>query len=96
MVYKINSFSDPAHGNRGKRPERACAVFIIGTGGLCSPEAMYLAAVEAGTVSLADWDHVETRNLHRQILHRARDIGFPKVESGKDAAPLQNSIRTLD
>jgi molybdopterin/thiamine biosynthesis adenylyltransferase len=49
VVYKINSFSDPRMGIGGKgQKERAHAkVFIIGTGGLGSPAAMCLAAVEA-------------------------------------------------
>lgn len=56
-------------------------VLIIGTGGLGSPAAYYLAAAGIGTLGLADADVVETSNLQRQLLHFTSDIGRSKTES---------------
>ena len=59
-------------------------VLIIGAGGLGSPAAMYLAAAGVGTLGLVDSDVVELSNLQRQILHFTKDVGDPKVLSGKE------------
>jgi len=55
---------------------------LIGTGGLGSPTALYLAAAGVGTIGLMDADVVDVSNLQRQVLHTTADIGKPKVESG--------------
>ncbi len=57
-------------------------VLIIGTGGLGSPVALYLAAAGIGTLGLVDPDVVELSNLQRQIIHSTKDLGRPKVLSG--------------
>ena len=59
-------------------------VLIIGTGGLGSPAAMYLAASGVGTIGLVDPDVVDLSNLQRQIIHSTKDVGRPKVMSGKE------------
>ncbi len=56
-------------------------VLIIGTGGLGSPAAMYLACAGVGHISLIDHDSVDLTNLQRQIAHRTVNVGQPKVES---------------
>ena len=56
-------------------------VLIIGTGGLGSPAALYLAAAGVGTIGIVDDDVVEPSNLQRQISHFTKDVGRPKVES---------------
>jgi len=56
-------------------------VLVIGAGGLGSPLVMYLAAAGVGTIGVVDDDVVDLSNLQRQIAHRTRDIGRPKVES---------------
>ncbi len=59
-------------------------VLIIGTGGLGAPAAMYLGAAGVGTIGLVDADRVDLSNLQRQVIHRTRDVGKPKVLSGKE------------
>jgi molybdopterin/thiamine biosynthesis adenylyltransferase/rhodanese-related sulfurtransferase len=68
----------------GQRRLKAARVLCIGTGGLGSPVALYLAAAGVGTIGLVDFDEVELSNLQRQVLHGTRDIGRPKLESARD------------
>ena len=63
----------------------AAQFLVIGAGGLGSPAAMYLAASGAGRIVIADPDTVERSNLQRQLLHRDRDLGRPKVDSARDS-----------
>ncbi|ADU27557.1 UBA/THIF-type NAD/FAD binding protein [Ethanoligenens harbinense YUAN-3] len=59
-------------------------VLVVGTGGLGSPAAMYLGAAGVGTIGLVDFDQVDLSNLQRQIIHQTKDVGKPKVQSGKE------------
>ncbi len=63
-------------------------VLIMGLGGLGSPVAMYLSAAGVGKITLVDFDHVDTSNLQRQIIHTTQSIKQSKVESA--AATLKN------
>lgn len=74
----------PDIGEAGQEKLKAARVLIVGTGGLGSPAAMYLAAAGVGTLGLVDFDAVDLSNLHRQLLHGTRDVGRPKVESARD------------
>lgn len=74
----------PGIGIEGQAKLRAARVLIVGTGGLGSPVAMYLAAAGVGTLGLVDFDVVDASNLHRQLVHGTGDIGRPKVESARD------------
>lgn len=56
-------------------------MLIVGAGGLGCPAALYLAGAGVGTLGLVDGDSVESSNLHRQVLHRTRNIGKLKVDS---------------
>ncbi|SCN46585.1 Sulfur carrier protein adenylyltransferase ThiF [methanotrophic endosymbiont of Bathymodiolus azoricus (Menez Gwen)] len=56
-------------------------ILIVGTGGLGSPAAMYLAAAGVGNITLYDNDQVDLSNLQRQIAHYTNDIGTDKVIS---------------
>lgn len=56
-------------------------VLIVGLGGLGSPVALYLAAAGVGELHLADFDTVDTTNLHRQVLHDSSSVGRTKVDS---------------
>lgn len=59
-------------------------ILIIGTGGLGSPVALYLAAAGVGTIGLVDGDCVDLSNLQRQVIHFSPDLGKPKVVSAKE------------
>lgn len=65
-------------------------VLLVGAGGLGSPIALYLAAAGVGTIGLMDGDVVDLTNLQRQVLHATKDIGRPKVESGKETMEAIN------
>ena len=71
-------------GGKGQLKILESKVLIIGTGGLGSPAAMYLAAAGVGTIGLVDYDVVDLSNLQRQIIHQTSDIGKPKIISGKE------------
>lgn len=67
----------------GQKRLKNSKALIVGTGGLGSPVALYLAAAGVGTLGLADFDTVELHNLQRQIIHGQSDIDHPKTESAK-------------
>ena len=71
----------PEIGNEGQKKLKGAAVLLVGTGGLGSPAAIYLAAAGVGRIGLADSDAVELTNLHRQIIHTTADVGRAKIES---------------
>jgi molybdopterin/thiamine biosynthesis adenylyltransferase len=71
-------------GSQGQQKLLNGKVLVIGTGGLGSPAAMFLAAAGVGTIGLVDFDAVELSNLQRQIIHFTRDVGKAKVISGKE------------
>lgn len=74
----------PEVGGKGQKKINESKVLLVGAGGLGSPAALYLAAAGVGTVGIVDDDEVDLSNLQRQILHFTKDIGRPKVDSGKE------------
>ena len=70
-------------GAAGQEKLLSSKVLIVGTGGLGSPAALYLAAAGVGTVGIADADSVELSNLQRQIIHSTDDIGSKKTASAE-------------
>ena len=76
-------FTLPEVGKAGQEKLKNSSVLCIGTGGLGSPVALYLAAAGVGTIGLVDDDQVETSNLQRQIIHGESWIGKPKLDSAK-------------
>lgn len=68
----------------GQRRLKAAKVLCIGTGGLGSPVALYLAAAGVGTLGLVDFDVVDFSNLQRQVLHGTKDVGRKKLNSARD------------
>ncbi|MFZ5639426.1 MAG: HesA/MoeB/ThiF family protein, partial [Bacillota bacterium] len=80
----------PEVGGTGQTKISNGKVLVIGTGGLGSPVAWYLAAAGVGTLGLVDDDVVDLSNLQRQIVHATPDIGRPKVESAKEKLSALN------
>lgn len=74
----------PNVGVEGQGRLKAAKVLLVGTGGLGSPLAMYLAAAGVGTIGLLDYDVVDESNLHRQVIHGTSDIGKKKTESARE------------
>ena len=74
----------PEVGLRGQQRLKSAKVLCVGTGGLGSPLAMYLAAAGIGTLGLVDFDVVDESNLQRQIIHGTSDVGKRKVLSAKE------------
>jgi len=73
----------PEVGLEGQRRLKASSVLVIGTGGLGSPVALYLAAAGIGRMGLVDYDIVDASNLQRQVIHGTGTVGKPKVESAR-------------
>lgn len=71
-------------GGAGQEKILAGKVLIIGTGGLGSPAALYLAAAGVGTIGIVDFDKVDLTNLQRQVIHFTKDVGREKVLSAKE------------
>ncbi len=73
----------PEVGLSGQKKIKAASVLVIGTGGLGSPVALYLAAAGVGRIGLVDYDQVDASNLQRQVIHGTSGIGTLKVESAR-------------
>lgn len=73
----------PEVGLQGQRKLKAASVLVVGTGGLGSPVALYLAAAGIGRIGLVDYDVVDASNLQRQVIHGTQSIGELKVESAR-------------
>jgi len=74
----------PEVGLEGQRKLKNSSALIIGTGGLGSPVALYLAAAGIGRIGLVDYDTVDSSNLQRQVIHGTSTVGKLKVESARD------------
>lgn len=77
-------------GVKGQMKLLNAKVLVVGTGGLGAPAAMYLGAAGVGTIGLVDFDKVDLSNLQRQIIHQTKDVGKPKVQSGKETINEMN------
>src|SRR6195256_590883 len=89
----------PEVGMEGQKKLKAARVLCIGTGGLGSPLALYLAAAGVGTLGLVDFDVVDYTNLQRQIIHSTADVGRKKLDSAADKLKAINpflNLKTFD
>jgi adenylyltransferase/sulfurtransferase len=73
----------PEVGLEGQKRLKASSVLVVGTGGLGSPVAMYLAAAGVGRIGLVDYDVVDFTNLQRQVIHGTATLGQQKVLSAR-------------
>ncbi len=80
----------PEVGMEGQQKLKAAKVLCVGTGGLGSPLAFYLAAAGIGTLGLVDFDVVDASNLQRQIIHSTKDVGRPKIQSATEKLEALN------
>ena len=75
----------PEVGMEGQAKLKGAKVLLVGTGGLGSPMALYLAAAGIGTIGLVDFDVVDRTNLQRQVIHGTKDIGRKKIDSAEES-----------
>jgi molybdopterin/thiamine biosynthesis adenylyltransferase/rhodanese-related sulfurtransferase len=83
----------------GQQRIKQARVLCVGTGGLGSPLALYLAAAGVGTLGIVDFDVVDYTNLQRQIIHTTPDVGRSKVESAAEKIHAINpfvDVRSFD
>lgn len=85
----------PEVGMEGQEKLKAARVLCIGTGGLGSPLALYLAAAGVGTLGLVDFDVVDFSNLQRQVIHFTSDVGRPKLKSAAEKIAAINPFVTV-
>lgn len=82
-------------GGPGQKKLKEARVLVIGAGGLGAPVLQYLAAAGVGTIGVIDDDKVENANLQRQVIHRDKSIGMPKVFSAQAEMIAQNPYVTV-
>lgn len=73
----------PEVGIEGQRRLKAASILLIGTGGLGSPSALYLAAAGIGRIGMIDYDVVDASNLQRQVIHGMSTVGLSKLDSAE-------------
>jgi sulfur-carrier protein adenylyltransferase/sulfurtransferase len=97
---EINRYSRhiliPEVGLEGQRKLKAASVLLVGSGGLGSPAALYLAAAGVGHIGIADYDVVDATNLQRQILHSSATVGRLKTESARERLMDLNPLIQVD
>ena len=86
----------PEVGLGGQHKLKASSALVIGTGGLGSPVALYLAAAGVGRIGLVDYDVVDASNLQRQVIHGTSAIGKLKAESAKNRLLDLNPLIQVD
>lgn len=86
----------PEIGLEGQAKLQGASALIIGTGGLGSPVALYLAAAGVGRLGLVDGDVVELSNLQRQIIHDETNLGVEKTASARQRIEKFNSNVRVD
>lgn len=86
----------PEIGLEGQRKLKASSVLLIGTGGLGSPLALYLAAAGVGRIGLVDYDTVDESNLQRQIIHGQSTVGMSKLDSAEQRIRDLNPFVQID
>lgn len=86
-------------GEAGQEKLKQAKVLIIGLGGLGSPACLYLAGAGVGSIVIADFDHVDTSNLQRQIAYSMQDIKTQKTTAMKARLTSINpeiTVRSID
>lgn len=82
-------------GGAGQKRLKKARVLVIGAGGLGAPALQYLTAAGVGTIGVIDDDVVDSSNLQRQVIHKDKSIGMPKVFSAEQEMTAQNPFVTV-
>jgi molybdopterin-synthase adenylyltransferase len=77
-------------GGEGQQKLKAARVLVVGAGGIGSPLILYLAAAGIGHLGVIDSDKVSLDNLHRQIVHDTKSVGWSKTRSAARAIERLN------
>ncbi len=77
-------------GVEGQEKIRAARVLLVGSGGLGSPAALYLAAAGIGHMTLCDGDVVDLTNLQRQVALRLNQVGQNKALATRETLRALN------
>ncbi len=86
----------PEVGLEGQRKLKSASVLLVGTGGLGSPLALYLAAAGIGRIGIVDYDVVDDFNLQRQVIHDTSRVGDLKVELARQRMLALNPYIQVD
>lgn len=68
-------------GIEGQNAFLTAHILVVGCGGLGAAALSYLAASGIGTLTIADFDTIDSSNLQRQITFAEADIGQAKVSA---------------
>ena len=86
----------PQVGGEGQARLLRSRVLVVGTGGLGSPVALYLAAAGVGHLGLVDDDHVDLSNLQRQVLFDTGMLDAPKAAAAAERLKALNPDAMVD
>ena len=86
----------PQVGLEGQQKLKNTSVLIVGSGGLGSPVALYLAAAGIGHLGIVDFDTVDETNLQRQIIYDTAQVGERKVDSARLRLTALNPFIQVD
>src|SRR4051794_24273247 len=80
----------PEVGLEGQQRLKAARVLCVGTGGLGSPLAFYLAAAGIGALGVVGFDVGGGGNLQGEIIYSTKDIGRKKLDSAAEKLTALN------
>ena len=80
----------------GQQALLSSRVTILGAGGLGSPVIANLAAAGVGKLIICDDDRVELSNLNRQFIYQEANVGQPKTQAAKKAAPQRATVGLVE
>src|SRR5713226_2222544 len=81
LDYFARQLAIPEIGQTGLQRLQSAKLAVVGTGGVGSAAAYFLASLGIGHLKLIDQDIVEESNLHRLIGVDLQDLHLPKAEA---------------
>lgn len=73
----------PEIGFEGQQKIKNSCIGVIGAGGLGVPVLQYLSASGVGKIGIIDFDSIAEKNIQRQVLYGANDVGKLKTICAK-------------